>query len=128
MSRGIVPKFCGAEPIAPLGWARVNKTTKESLKALIDMFSLAVGLGVVACAHAQRDPGQLEKLLPKCAGKDLISVGDYRLRQAVQLVYVIKENLGNAGSCKGMRESDEVAVLCELVNDYKDTSVALRFW
>ena len=45
---------------------------------------------------------------------------------SVQLVYVIKKDPSNAGSCKGMRKSDEVAILCELVDDYKDTRVALR--
>ena len=126
MSRGIVPKFCRAEPIAPLGWARVNKTTKEGLKTLVDPFGLPIGLGVVTCAHAQRDPGQPEKLLPKSAGEDPIAIRDNRIRQAVQLVYVIKKDPSNAGSCKGMRKSNEVAILCELVDDYKDTRVALR--
>jgi hypothetical protein len=62
--RSIVPELSKWKPAKPLRGTGVYRAPEKSFKALVEAFSLAVGLGMVGRAHKKLGVCQTEQLLP----------------------------------------------------------------
>jgi hypothetical protein len=79
MTQGGVPGYIvlvlgEVDPLDPFAWTGTDEATQEGLHALVYTFSLTVGLRMIGRRHSERDTGEAEKLLPKVAGEDSVTV------------------------------------------------------
>lgn len=121
---GIVPVLCQSKPGTPLLRARMNETSEECFHALVNTLSLPVRRGVVWCAHAQSCICQAKKFLPETAGEDGITIGQERIRQAVQSIDLIDIHRSYLCCREWVCQWYEVAIFGELIDNHQNTVIA----
>lgn len=96
-------KLSQGHPARPLLRKRMDKTAKESFKALIDALSLAIRLRVVSQTHGKRCLSNAKKLTPKSASENAVTIRNYMGGKTMQAVYVVKKELSNLLGQKWMQ-------------------------
>jgi hypothetical protein len=74
--RNIVPELSKWKLAKPFRGTGVYRAPEKSFKALVEAFSLAVGLGMVGRAHQKLGVCQTEHLLPPLACEHFVTIGD----------------------------------------------------
>lgn len=105
----------------PPARAGVNEASEVSLHALVDTFSLPVGLWMISRAHTESSFGQLKQLLLEMACEYPVPIRNYVRRHAMETINMIQEQFSNLRSREGMKKWNKVRKLAEFINHHQQT-------
>ena len=122
----VVREFGEGQQVVPIVLLVVAIDAEILLGGLICPFCLAVSLRMEGCRKPFLEVEGLGQGVPKLRGKNRATVGDNRVRKAVEADNMVQEQLSEFRSCGCLGARDEMAHLCESVDDNENRVVSLR--
>lgn len=114
----IVAEFGPCKPLLPLPWVIAGHAVEIDLDNLVDHLRLTVRLRMEGGAHVKTHLEEMEKLLPKLANENKVSVGENSGWETMKT-----DDVGEEHSCRRsrsiwMHQMNKVGIFGETVNDH----------
>jgi hypothetical protein len=106
--------------LSPLIFIFRGKTSQICFQELVENFRLAISLGMISYAEMKFSAFYLEQFLPKIACESWVTIKNNRVRHAMNLEYLIHENLSHYGCCKQVLKGVEMRILGKAINNHHD--------
>ena len=120
LERPVVDELCPGEPANPLPGPITGEAPKVHDDDAIGRLRLTIRLRMKGRRHVQLATQEAHELPPERLSEDGFTIGDHRLRHAMEAHDVGEERLRHGLRRIGVRQRDEMAILAKTVHHGED--------